>query len=177
MTSKSKITQLILVNNQDRVIGYEEKMACHQGKDKLHRAFSIWVFNKKGETLIQQRSQDKMLWPLCWSNSCCSHPIKDEEIEKTLQCRLKEELGFSCPLEFVYKFEYRAEYKNVGAEHELCYVYRGFYDGPVVPNPKEVAEFRWLSLKQLAKEIKQNPEKFTPWFKLELKRFINAKNH
>ncbi|MBU0619300.1 isopentenyl-diphosphate delta-isomerase [Patescibacteria group bacterium] len=195
------MTQLILVNQQDQPIGYEEKSLCHQGKGKRHRAFSVWVFNNQGETLIQQRSRFKSLWPLYWANTCCSHPVKGEKTRVAAIHRLKEELGFSCPLEFIYKFEYRAEYKNIGGparprlqrfersdcgqvnalafggEHEFCYVYSGQYDGVAKPDPKEIADWRWISLEQLEKEIKQQPGAFTPWIKLELKRISNVKNH
>jgi len=166
------MADLILVNQQDKVIGHKDKLACHLGKGILHRAFSIWLFNDKKQTLIQQRATDKLLWPGFWSNSCCSHPVKGEKLELTLQRRLKEELGIipSVKLKLLYKFEYRAEYQNIGVEYELCYVYRGQYNGPIQPNSKEASAYRWLSLKDLKNEVEVHPEQFTPWMKMELER-------
>lgn len=175
------MTDLILVDSNDNVIGYKEKAACHtgdpsdsEGKPSLHRAFSIWIFNDKKQTLIQKRSDKKLLWPGFWSNSCYSHPIKGESLEKTLQRRLKEELGVSCPVDFLYKFKYKAEFGSIGAEHEMCYVYRGIYSGEVKPDPDEVSATRWISLDKLKKEVKSSPEKFTPWMKMELERIDNG---
>lgn len=163
--------QLIIVNEKDQLLGFEEKQKCHDGKGILHRAFSVFVFNPKGELLIQKRSRFKRLWPLFWSNSCCSHPLKDEEIKKTAAQRLQEELGFTCPLEFLFKFLYRASFKDKGSENELVHVFKGVYEGEVKPDEKEVAGWRWLSLKDLEKEIKEKPERFTPWFKSLLNKF------
>lgn len=160
--------QLILVNKKDEMQGFKDKKTCHE-KGLLHRAFSVLVFNKKCELLIQKRSQHKLLWPGFWSNTCCSHPLKDEEVKKSAEKRLKEELGFTCPLEFLFKFLYRATYKNKGSENEICYVFRGIHDDKVIPNKKEVSAWRWISLRDLKKEIIKKPEIFTPWFKKILK--------
>lgn len=167
--------QLVLVDENDNQIGLEEKVACHMGEGILHRAFSVFVFNSKGEILLQQRSKEKLLWPLCWTNTCCSHPFEGEDYQQAGQRRLKEEMGFVCPLEFVGKFEYKARYKDIGSEHELCAVLKGQYDGDVPFNKNEVNNIRWVSFKQLRHDVTMHPDSYTPWFKLEIEKFFVGK--
>lgn len=159
--------QLILVDEQDQVVGYEEKGSCHDGEGVLHRAFSLFVFNSNEELLLQRRAADKRLWPMYWSNTCCSHPRKGESMEIATQRRLQEELGMQCELTFEYKFQYHALFEEIGAERELCSVYSGISDATAVPNVHEVAEHRWVSVQQIDKELEESPHLFTPWFKLE----------
>jgi len=175
------MTDLIVVNKDDRVLSYKDKDECHAVNGILHRAYSIYIFNSKQELLIQQRSKDKNLWPLFWSNTCCSHPhpvchsdpaAKEKSLFKQAQQRLSEEFGFTTKLKFLYKFNYKAQYKKIGSETELCYVLLGKYNGVVKPNNKEIADFKWLNIDWLKKNIKQNPNKYTPWFKLEIKELI-----
>lgn len=158
---------LILVDPQDHEIGVLSKHECHQGKGILHRAFSLFVFNRDGNLLLQQRSADKPLWPLYWSNSCCSHPRLSESIQVASQRRVMEELGFTCAAQYLYKFRYQAQYKNLGSEHELCHVLFGYSDEPVRPNADEVADWRYISPAELTEEINTQAEQFTPWFKME----------
>src|ERR1700678_465027 len=129
---------LILVDEADRSLGVLSKALCHEGRGVLHRAFSLLIFNERGELLIQQRSASKRLWPLYWSNSCCSHPRRAESMESATRRRLREELGLQCPLQFLYKFEYQAQFDEAGAEHELCSVYLGRTDEPVRANGQEI---------------------------------------
>ncbi len=159
--------KVVTVDRQDRVLGEEERLKAHQVKGALHRGFTALVFNKKGELLLLKRSKKKQLWPLFW-DGCCSHPKLGESYFVAGERRLKEELGFSCKLKYVDKFYYRAIYKNVGSEEEVCAVMRGDYDGEIKPNPDEVAEYRWVNLEKLKKEIKEEPEVFTPWLKKAL---------
>jgi isopentenyl-diphosphate Delta-isomerase len=160
--------QLILVDDHDREIGYKGKADCHSGFGVLHRAFSIFVFNSDNELLLQQRSPSKMLWPGYWSNTCCSHPRRGEAMAEAVTRRLKQELGFTCQLEYLYKFKYQAQFGAVGAEHELCSVYFGRYDGPVDDvNVTEIAAWRFVGVAALEQELKRAPETFTPWFKME----------
>jgi isopentenyl-diphosphate delta-isomerase len=159
--------QLILVDDHDREIGFKGKADCHTGFGVLHRAFSIFVFNAENELLLQQRSPSKMLWPGYWSNTCCSHPRRGEATADAVTRRLKQELGFTCPLEYLYKFKYQAQFGSVGAEHELCSVYYGRYDGPVDVNVTEIAAWRFVGVAALEAELKRAPETFTPWFKME----------
>ena len=158
---------LILVDDQDRELGFRSKGDCHVGKGVLHRAFSIFVFNGDNELLLQKRSREKLLWPNYWSNTCCSHPRRGEAMEQAVSRRLTQELGFDCPLEFLYKFKYHAQYGAVGAEHEYCSVYYGRYDGPVDVNVSEIADWRFVGVSALERELSVAPETFTPWFKME----------
>ncbi len=162
--------ELILVDTGDNPIGYQAKAACHDGDGLLHRAFSLFIFNSAGELLLQQRSPGKRLWPMYWSNSCCSHPRRGETMEQAVDRRLAEELRLHCPLTFVYKFRYQADFGELGAEHELCWVYVGVSDDPVRVNANEIAAWRYLSPQAIDREMHSNPDAFTPWFKLEWDR-------
>jgi len=161
---------LIRVDGQDIPLGTLGKSACHDGAGLLHRAFSLFVFNRHGELLLQKRHPDKRLWPSYWSNSCCSHPRAGEDMDTAVSRRLQQELGLAADLRFLFKFEYRAEFGDVGTEHELCWVFAGTTaDSPVV-NTTEVAEWRWIAPVDLDRELDTSPQRFTPWFKLEWRR-------
>lgn len=159
--------ELILVDENDHEIGHETKSVCHVGDGILHRAFSIFVFNSNDELLLQQRSAGKPLWPNYWSNTCCSHPRYGETMDVAVKRRLVQELGFECPLEYLYKFKYQARYDSFGSEHEYCWVYYGRYDGPVDVNISEIADWRFIDITGLDQELAAQPERFTPWFKME----------
>jgi isopentenyl-diphosphate delta-isomerase len=161
--------QLILVDGQDNEIGHMSKDECHIGDGQLHRAFSLFIFNTDGELLLQQRSEQKDLWPLYWANSCCSHPRHGELMEDAVQRRLYQELGITTELQFVYKFIYQANYEKSGSEHEYCWVYLGETNDSVTANTNEIADWRYVSPRQLDQEQITNPEIFTPWLKLEWK--------
>jgi isopentenyl-diphosphate Delta-isomerase len=158
---------LILVDASDRAVGALSKSACHDGAGVLHRAFSLFVFNHRGELLIQKRHPSKRLWPAYWSNSCCSHPRAGEQIEIAAARRLHEELGLAAKLEFVYKFEYRAEFGALGTEHELCSVFVGATDREPAINTNEIADWRWIAPAPLDAKLAGEPDAFTPWFKME----------
>src|ERR1700744_3789689 len=131
---------LILVDEQDQSLGYLDKAACHQGRGILHRAFSLLIFNESCDRLIQQRAPGKRLWPLYWSNSCCSHPRSNETLEIATKRRLREELGIDCPLQYLFKFQYHAQFDATGAENELCSVFIGCRaDEPVINGPEKNA--------------------------------------
>ena len=159
--------ELILVDELDREIGNLNKGECHQGSGVLHRAFSIFVFNDSDELLLQKRSTQKLLWPGYWTNTCCSHPRSGESMEIAVSRRLRQELGFECPLTFLYKFKYHARYGTIGAEHEYCWVYHGRYSGEVDANLNEIADWRYIGIDVLEAELAATPERFTPWFKME----------
>jgi isopentenyl-diphosphate delta-isomerase len=162
--------RLILVDAADREIGHASKADAHAGQGILHRAFSLFVFNGAGELLLQQRAASKPLWPGYWANSCCSHPRGGEDMPTATQRRLAEELGFSCPLEYLYKFQYHAEFGAAGSESELCWVYVGQSDAPVRVNATEIAAWRYVKPADLDREIAESPGHFTPWLKLEWAR-------
>ncbi len=167
--------KLLLVNKKDKVIGLETKEKCHQGKGILHRAFSVYVFNDKGQLLIQKRSKYKPLWPLYWANTCCSHPRKGEDYVKAGKRRLKEELGFACPLKMIDKFQYQAKYKDVGSENEICAILVGKYNGKIKASPKETADWKWVDIDKLQNDFNKNPDKYAPWLKIGLKRYLKIK--
>jgi isopentenyl-diphosphate delta-isomerase len=158
---------LILVDEQDNVVGHLDKRSCHDGEGVLHRAFSIFIVNGRGELLLQQRSPEKRLWPGFWSNSCCSHPRHGEQLDDAVNRRLEEELGLTAELEHLYTFNYHAMFKEVGSEREVCSVYLGRSDGPVQANRREISSWRWVSSEALDREIAERPQEFTPWMKLE----------
>lgn len=161
---------LILVDESDREIGHLSKGACHDGDGVLHRAFSLFIFNSSGELLLQQRSAEKRLWPLFWSNTCCSHPRRGETMELATQRRLDEELGMAADVRHLFTFQYRAPYLDVGTENEMCWVFSGLCDQEPRPNATEIAAIRWIAPDDLDRELEARPEVFTPWFKLEWPR-------
>ena len=161
---------LILVDEQDNILGHETKEKCHRGEGLLHRAFSIFIFDKANRLLIQQRSALKPLWPLYWSNSVCSHPRKGETAIDAAHRRLQEEIAVDTSLQYLFKFQYRAAFKDIGSENELCSVYIGAADGPVRANPGEIAQWRFIDLEELNRDIKRHPQNYTPWFKIEWDR-------
>jgi isopentenyl-diphosphate delta-isomerase len=158
---------LILVDEADREIGTLPKTECHLGGGTLPRAFSVFLFAPDGKVLIQERAAGKMLWPGFWSNSCCSHPRPGEDTGAAAQRRVREELHVECRLDFLYKFRYQAAFGSVGSEHELCHVYAGYATGDISTDPLEIAAIRWLTPAALSREIAAEPERFSPWMKLE----------
>jgi isopentenyl-diphosphate Delta-isomerase len=162
---------LILVDEWDRHLGHLSKALCHEGRGVLHRAFSLLIFNGHGELLVQQRSPSKRLWPLYWSNSCCSHPRGQESMEVATRRRLEEELGIQCELRFLFKFQYHAQFDANGAEHELCSVFIGRCDTPPDINRDEISDWRWMNPDTLHRHMAgADSSRYTPWFMLEWER-------
>lgn len=161
---------LILVDEKDNEIGHAPKREAHQGHGLLHRAFSVFLFDDRARLLLQQRSADKPLWPLYWSNSCCSHPRRGENMHSATLRRVREELGIEASLEYVYKFIYQADFGDIGAEHELCHVYIGRIEtSDIQVHPAEIADWRWVDLDQVSHLLEHEPERYTPWFQMEWK--------
>lgn len=156
--------KVILVDDKDREIGEEEKIKAHR-TGKLHRAFSVFIFNSKNELLLQKRAKTKYHSGGLWTNTCCGHPRPGEETKKAAQRRLKEETGIACPLKKIFAFKYRIEFKNGLTENEFDHVFIGFSDKEPKQNPKEFSDLKWLNLRQIKKEIKKDPHSFTYWFK------------
>ncbi len=161
---------LILVDDEDVVIGHETKQHCHTGEGIPHRAFSIFVFNNDNELLLQKRSDEKPLWPSYWSNSVCSHPRKGESYDEAVRRRLLDEVGMQLPVEFLFQFQYQAQYKQLGTENELCSVYVGKSDDQPMINDREIADWKYVSIDNLQNDIDARPEQYTPWFRTELSR-------
>jgi isopentenyl-diphosphate delta-isomerase len=162
---------VVLVNEADQQIGLMEKLEAHQ-KGLLHRAFSVFLFNKKGEMLLQKRANTKYHSPNLWTNAVCSHPRNGESYKNGALRRLNEELGISTEIEEKFHFIYKADVGQNLWEHELDYVFVGIYDGIFNLNPNEVSETRYISLIDLQKEMLSNPDNFTEWFKIILNKYL-----
>jgi isopentenyl-diphosphate delta-isomerase len=161
--------QVILVNEQDLETGSMEKMEVHK-KGLLHRAFSIFIFNAKGEMLLQQRSLNKYHSGGLWTNACCSHPKPGEETADAAVRRLQEELGFAVKLEKIFDFVYRAEFENGLTEHEFDHVFAGEYEGIIKLDKQEAMDYCYKSLEDIRHSLKEHPRKFTEWFHLAFPR-------
>ena len=156
---------VVLVNENDTQIGIMEKMAAHM-VPRLHRAFSIFIFNSKGELLLQQRSFSKYHSPGLWTNTCCSHPRNGESLEQATARRLQEEMGMTCDMHEVFTFIYKASVGLGLIEHEFDHVWFGQSDDLPVINPGEVASFKYMNLDTIAEDMKTHPESYTEWFKI-----------
>jgi len=163
--------KLILVDKNDEIIGFEEKVKCHLDKGLLHRAFTILLFDNDNNVLLQKRAQSKMLWPLYWEATCSSHPRENETYEQSGKRRLKEELGISTDLKLIDKFYYQSFYKDIGAEHELCATLAGDYNEKQIDfNQDEIVDLKWIEINELKKEFNQNPQDYAPWLKIAINR-------
>jgi len=164
-----KEVQVILVNEKDEQCGEMGKIRAHE-QGLLHRAFSVFIFNSKGEMLLQQRAFNKYHSGGLWSNACCSHPSPGEKIIDTVQRRLKEELGFNTEVEKIFDFIYKAEVDNDFTEHEFDHVFAGVYDGLVVPDKMEVSDFCYKGMKKLKESMDSHPLKYTVWLQIAFPR-------
>jgi isopentenyl-diphosphate delta-isomerase len=158
---------LVLVNDDDEELGFATKRRCHDGNGVLHRAFSVFLFSSAGDVLLQQRSEQKRLWPRAWSNACCSHQRRGETLDAAVRRRLREELSLEPEVRFLFKFRYHARYDAHGSERELCHVYAGRLDGWPAVNANEVAATKLMPAAALDRDIHLHPELYTPWLKLE----------
>jgi isopentenyl-diphosphate Delta-isomerase len=156
---------VILVDEKDQPIGTMEKMEVHQ-KALLHRAFSVFIFNDRGEMLLQKRAANKYHSAGLWTNACCSHPSPGTGTLQAARERLQEEMGFSTMLEKVFDFIYKAAYDNGLTEYEFDHVLVGTYVGEIIPNPDEVADFCFKPLAEIKDSLQSHSNKYTAWFKI-----------
>lgn len=160
---------LILVDNNDNPIGTEEKVKCHLPNGKLHRAFTVLLFNEDKKLLLTRRSKSKMLWPGDWDGTVASHPRKTETYVSSAERRLPEEIGASCNLDYLFKFEYHVPYKDIGSENEICGTLIGqvpdSFETKLVPD--EISEIKWAGLDLFA-DIEKNPQDYCPWMLVAL---------
>jgi isopentenyl-diphosphate Delta-isomerase len=156
--------KIILVDKKDKEIGIEFKIKAHK-EGKLHRAFSIFIFNSKGDLLLQKRLPEKYHSGGLWTNTCCSHPNSGETIISSAHRRLKEEMGFDCDLKEIFSFIYKVKLDQDIIEYEFDHVLVGKFNGNPKINKNEVEDFKWVSLKFLTRDIKQHPDNYTYWFK------------
>jgi isopentenyl-diphosphate delta-isomerase len=161
---------VILVDEHDREVGLMEKMEAHR-KGLLHRAFSVLVFNDKGELLLQRRAFGKYHSEGLWTNTCCSHPFPGESILEAGKRRLFEEMGFTCELTEVFSFIYKANLDNRLIEHELDHVLVGFSEETPHLNLEEVSSFKWMTIDEIKADISQNPSNYTAWFRILIEEY------
>ena len=161
--------QVVLVDKNDMEIGTMEKMQAHE-EARLHRAFSVFTFNSKGELLIHRRAKHKYHSGGLWTNTCCSHPMPNEAIEDAAHRRLREEMGFDCEVFKVLEFSYYAELDKGLTEHEYDHVFFGNFDGEPNINPEEVDSYMYISIPALKKSVEESPQLYTEWFKMILKK-------
>lgn len=154
-----------MVDSEDNAIGTMEKMEAHK-KGELHRAFSILLYNDKGEVLLQKRSRHKYHSSGLWTNTCCSHPLPEEKMEHATRRRLKEEMGIELNPVFSYSFIYKARLDKNLIEHELDHVFLGTFNGAPTINKKEVEDWKYVDIHWLKRDIVENPAAYTEWFKL-----------
>lgn len=159
------MASVILVDEQDTPVGTMEKMEAHRA-GALHRAFSIFIFNSKGELLLQQRAPGKYHSAGLWTNTCCSHPAPGESSLAAAQRRLREEMGLTCPLQQIFTFTYKVSFDNGLTENELDHIFIGHSDDVPVPDPAEALSFRYMSPEQIAADIAVNASLYTEWFKM-----------
>jgi isopentenyl-diphosphate delta-isomerase len=161
---------LILVDGDDNPIGFEEKVKCHLPNGKLHRAFTVLLFDKEGRLLLTKRSQSKMLWPGDWDGTVASHPRKTETYVSSAERRLPEEIGASCKLDYLFKFEYHVPYKDIGSENEICGTLIGHLSEPFELKlvKDEISEVLWISNDDLFFDIEKNPQSYCPWMLVAL---------
>ncbi len=160
---------VILVNQKDEAQGEMEKMMAHK-EGLLHRAFSVFIFNNKGEMLLQRRAVNKYHSGGLWSNACCSHPYPGEATEAGAERRLREELGFVTKLTKAFDFIYRAEFSNGLTENEFDHVFTGEYNGTIHGNTDEVCDYCYKNIDDLKNSMQTDPGKFTAWFHIVFPR-------
>lgn len=165
-----KEEQVVLVNEKDEKVGLMPKQEAHE-KGVLHRAFSVFIFNDKNEVMLQQRAFHKYHTPGLWANTCCSHQRDGESSIEAGKRRLFEEMGFSVDLKETTTFIYKAAFENGLTEHELDHILIGKYSGEPTINPEEVSSWKWMELEEVKNDIQNNPEIYTPWFKIIFDEF------
>ena len=156
---------VVLVDENDKKIGLMPKMEAHE-KAVLHRAFSVFIFNKDGDLMLQQRAGHTYHSPLLWTNTCCSHQRDGETNLEAGKRRLFEEMGFNTDLKEVFSFVYKAPFDNGLTEHELDHVMVGYYENEPKINKDEVEAYRWMTLEDVKTDIEKNPQIYTAWFKI-----------
>lgn len=159
--------QLVLVDRDDNALGTIDKMSAHE-QGLLHRAFSVLLYNSKGEMLIHKRAETKYHCGGLWTNACCSHPMPEELPLNAANRRLMEEMGLEARLDYCFAFIYKAPFDNGLIEHEYDHVFKGITDDVPNPNLEEVSDWKYISIKALKKDVSAFPDNYTVWFRLIL---------
>jgi isopentenyl-diphosphate delta-isomerase len=166
------VQQVILVDRDDNALGIGDKISTHR-EGRLHRAFSIFVFDSDCSLLVQERARDKYHSGNLWSNTCCGHPKPMEDTLEAANRRLREEMGFDCVLEKAFSFVYKVRLADGNFEHEYDHVFTGRFDGEPCPDPREVGDWKWISTGDLRRDISLRPKKYTAWLALSIDRVLD----
>ena len=174
MDQNERNEEIILVDEDDNPIGFETKLKAHENGGKLHRAFSIFIFDDSGKMLLQRRSKKKYHFGGLWTNTCCSHPKKGEKLQDAARMRLHQEFGFYAELKEIFSFIYRAPDAKSGlTEYEFDHVFYGEFNGVPQPNPNEIDDWKWVDPAELLVDLESNPHDYTPWFKVAIHQVIS----
>ena len=166
--------EITIVDENDCCIGFISKQKAHEGAGILHRAFSIFIFNQERKMLLQQRSLQKYHFAGRWTNACCSHPRRSEDVMDAAHRRLQEEFGFDTSLHKLFSFIYRAHDRRSGlTEYELDHVLIGEFNGEPQPNQYEIADWKWIGIEELLLDVEANPSHYTSWFRIAIDRVLD----
>lgn len=171
--NKERTDQVILVDENDNPVGFETKLKAHEDGGKLHRAFSIFIFDAAGKMLLQRRAQGKYHFGGLWTNACCGHPKRGETLQDAARVRLRQEFGFEAELTRIFSFVYRASDTQSGlGEYEFDHVFHGEFNGEPRPNPDEIDDWKRVDLAELKADLEGNPHDYTPWFRIAVPQVI-----
>ncbi|RLD45811.1 MAG: isopentenyl-diphosphate delta-isomerase [Bacteroidetes bacterium] len=165
------VEYVLLVNKNDQPLGTMEKITAHE-RGELHRAFSVFVFNSKGEMMLQKRASEKYHSGGLWTNTVCSHPKAGEEVKAAAIRRMNEEMGFTCDIEEAFKFTYKSDVGDGLTENEFDHVFIGNSDRQPKPNPEEVEDWKYVTIDWLVQDVEKHPEHYTVWFVIALKELL-----
>jgi isopentenyl-diphosphate delta-isomerase len=164
MAGSTDSDPVVLVDADDLAIGTAGKLEAHRHGLK-HRAISVLVRNASAEFLLQRRAVAKYHSGGLWTNACCSHPLPGEDTTTAARRRLSQEMGFECPIEPLFVYQYNEPVPGGLIENEVVHVFGGRYDGPIKPDPAEVGEWKWVSYPALTADIASRPDAYTVWFR------------
>ncbi len=167
--------EVILVDEDDNPMGFETKLRAHEDGGKLHRAFSVFIFDRAGKMLLQRRAKRKYHFGGLWTNACCSHPKRGEKLPDAVPARLQQEFGFSTEMEEIFSFVYRAsDVKSGLTEYEFDHVFYGEFNGEPCPDPDEIEVWKWVDPAELTADLESNPQDYTPWFRIAAPRVLES---
>ena len=171
--NKEHAAEIILVDENDNPVGFETKLKAHEDGGKLHRAFSIFIFDAIGRMLLQRRAKGKYHFGGLWTNACCGHPKRGETLQDAARVRLRQEFGFEAELNGIFSFVYRASDAESGlSEYEFDHVFHGEFNGEPHPNPDEIDDWKWVDLAKLRADLEGNQHDYTPWFRIAVPQVI-----
>jgi isopentenyl-diphosphate delta-isomerase len=168
--------KVVLVDEHDRALGVEDKLKAHQTGGRLHRSVSVWIFNSRGELLMQKRSRLKYHSAGLWSNTCCGHPLPGEEPLSAARRRLHEEMGIVCDLQEKFTMLFKGEVGGELTEWEYAHVFAGKIDGSPKVNRSEVQDWKWITLRRLKNELRVHPNEYTIWQEVVVDRFLSGED-